>query len=79
MSKLDPRLTTVLEMMISVLPDEIGCDDASEFLAVYAEYSLSGTALPDALKPMQEHLERCEWCMEELELVVRAMKAEKSS
>ncbi len=75
---MDSKLKSVVDMAMSTLPVEIGCDDCFEFLAAYAEHLLSGNPVPAPLKLVGEHLERCACCLEELELLLEAMKAESS-
>ena len=78
MTNLDPKLKSLVNMAMSVLPHEIGCDDCFEYLWCYADHLLSGAPMPEPLKLVGEHLERCSACMEELELLLGALKAEKS-
>lgn len=74
MAEMDPRLKKAIDMAMSVLPDELGCDDAFDHLAAYAEHMLHGTDLPDSLRMTGEHLERCSPCMEELLYLLETMK-----
>ena len=76
MAELDPRLRKAVDMAMSVLPDEMGCDDAFEYLAAYAEHVMHGKDLPDSLKMTGEHLDRCSSCMEELAYLLETLKAQ---
>lgn len=76
MPELDPKLKALVGMAASALPHEIGCDDCFEYFSAYADHLLSGAPLPEPLQLVGEHLERCSCCMEELELLLKAMKAE---
>ena len=78
MNNLDPKLNTIVEWAMSVLPHEIGCDDCFEYFAAYADHLQSGGPMPEPLKLVGEHLERCACCMEELDLLLQAMKTERS-
>ncbi|MBY0508117.1 MAG: hypothetical protein K2X03_29660 [Bryobacteraceae bacterium] len=75
MAELDPKLRAIVAMAASVLPREIGCDDCFDYFAAYAEHLLAGGPLPEPLQMVGEHLERCSCCMEELNLLLAAMKA----
>ena len=75
---LDPKLKSVLDMAMSVLPEEIGCDDAFEYFAAYAERALSGTPIPGRFQAVTDHLGRCPSCQEELDRLLKALKSEAS-
>ena len=79
MAGLDSKQKAIVEMALSALPREIGCDDCFDSLAAYAEHLRAGTALKESLQPVKEHLELCVACMEELELLLAAMGALRSS
>lgn len=74
MAGLDANQKAIVEMALSALPREIGCDDCFDLLAAYAEHVQAGTALGESLQAVKEHLERCVGCMEELELLLTAMR-----
>jgi hypothetical protein len=75
----DPKLTTIAEMALSVLPREIGCDDVFEYFAAYAEHRIQGSELPEWLLIVAEHLDRCQACREEVEFLLAAMKPHEES
>ncbi len=75
MSETDAKLNAVIGMAMSVLPEEIGCDDCFDYFAAYADHLTNGTPVPEPLRMVGSHLERCAFCMEELELLLEAMKA----
>ncbi len=70
------QLNRIVGMAMSVLPHELGCDDCLEFFAAFADYHLNGTAIPESLRPVSEHLDRCPACLEEMRILVQAMKSE---
>ena len=76
MAELEPKLKKAVDMAMSVLPSEMGCDDAFEYLAAYAEHVMHGTDVPDSLKMTREHLDRCSSCMEELDYLLETLKAQ---
>ena len=69
------QLNRIVGMAMSVLPQELGCDDCFEFLAAFAEHILNGTAMPESLRPVAEHLDRCPACLEEMRILVQAISA----
>jgi hypothetical protein len=78
MSSAETKLKSAVDMALSVLPVEIGCDQCFESLAAYAEALSSGAQVPEYLRPVAEHLERCPACQEELELLRAALTEENS-
>ncbi len=76
MPEMNEKLKSAVEMALSVLPHEIGCDDSFAFLAAYAEQKNSGNPLPAHLQRVAQHLERCPGCMEELHFLLEAMKSD---
>jgi len=76
MANPDPRLKAIVDMAMSALPHEIGCDDCFEYLAAYAEHLVNGAELPEQLRLVGEHLDRCICCMEELKLLLAAMQTD---
>ena len=73
MADLDAKQKAIVEMALSTLPHEIGCDDCFDHLATYAEHLRARTSLSESLRPVKEHLELCAACMEELTLLLTAM------
>ncbi|HYZ82853.1 MAG TPA: hypothetical protein VE621_00540 [Bryobacteraceae bacterium] len=53
---------------------EIGCDDCLMQVGAYCESQLAGRAIPEALRPVHEHLSMCPECREEYEALVMSMK-----
>ena len=79
MTKTDAKLKSAVEMALSVLPHEIGCDDCFDFFAAYAEHVITGEPLPEPLRLVAEHLERCPACMEELHLLLEAVQSDETA
>jgi hypothetical protein len=52
---------------MSLSPGEIDCDDCAAKLELLAERILEARDIPEALKLVEEHLERCPECKEEFE------------
>ena len=75
MSDFVRKLRTVTKMALSARSTELGCDECFELLASYAERLLAGEPVDNSLKLVQEHLERCDCCKEEFELLLAALRS----
>ena len=73
MAERNPAVKALVDQALSALPQELGCDSCAEYLAAYAEYRLGGTRPPDSLKGVGDHLDRCEFCLEEFKLLLDAI------
>ncbi len=74
MHEMDPKLKLIVELAMSARPRELGCDDCFDFLAAYADQILHGAEIPEELRLVAEHLDRCSFCMEELDLLLVALR-----
>ncbi len=74
MAERNRGIKALVEQALSVLPQELGCDRCAEYLAAYADYRLCGKMPPDSLKGVGEHLDRCDACLEEFELLLDSMQ-----
>ena len=72
---MDAKLISIVNMALSVLPEEMGCDDCFEHLAAYADHLLNAGPEPAAFVQVREHMERCDACLEELKCLIEAMKS----
>lgn len=70
------KLKTLVEAALSVLPEELGCDDCAEFFAAYAESKLTGAPPPPSSRLVEQHLERCPFCLEEFDILIESLKAQ---
>lgn len=71
----DPKIQRIVADALSLLPQELGCDDCFEYFAAYAESKLTGGIAPQSSQLVAEHLERCPCCLEEFDLLLQALKA----
>jgi len=55
--------------------EEIGCDDCFEFVDIFVEAELKGKNPAEAMPLVEAHLNRCPNCLEELEALLDAIKA----
>lgn len=69
------RLKKMVRAIVTTRPDEIGCDECFEQLDSFVEIRLAGNEIPEAMRLVQDHLERCDDCHEEFEALLAAMGA----
>ncbi|MGB5932266.1 MAG: MEDS domain-containing protein, partial [Anaerolineae bacterium] len=69
------RLKKMARAIVTTRPDEIGCDECFEQLDRFVEMKLAGKEISEAMGLVQDHLERCNDCHEELEALLAAMRA----
>lgn len=67
-------LKRIVRAATSALPVEIGCDDCLAELDIFAEHKLANKELPEAMRLVEEHLERCDDCHEEFESLLTALR-----
>ena len=70
-----PQLKRLVRAIITVRPDEIGCDECFEELDRFVEATLAGKNAAEAMPLVQDHLERCRDCREEYEALLTALRA----
>ena len=74
-SQLDPQgLKSLVRIVMTTRPDEIGCDECFEQLDLFVEMTLAGKSAAEALPLVQDHLERCGNFREEFEALVTALR-----
>jgi uncharacterized protein with PIN domain len=78
------KLTTdLLKKMIRMVkmtrPDEIGCDECFEKLHEFAEMKLEGKSPEEAMPLVEDHLNRCNECKEEFEVLLEVLKGQRAS
>jgi hypothetical protein len=72
----DPEaLRQMMHRIITTRTDEIGCDECFEQVDRFAEMLLDGRDAAEALPLVQDHLDRCGDCHEELEALLEALRA----
>lgn len=67
-------LKRIVRAATSALPVEIGCDDCLAELDIFAEHKLANKELPEAMRVIEEHLERCDDCREEFVSLLAALR-----
>lgn len=67
-------LKKIIRAATSTSPVEINCDQCLAELDLFAERSLADKEIPEALRLVEEHLERCLDCREEFESLLRALR-----
>jgi hypothetical protein len=73
---LDPaKLKRMVRDIVTVSPDEIGCDECFEQLDRFVELELAGKNAAESLPLVQDHLDRCDNCREEFQALLAALQA----
>lgn len=68
-------LKKLIQQLLDEEPGELNCTDCFEILDRFAELKLSGH-IPSLEMPLvQEHLNHCDNCREQFEMLVDAMKS----
>jgi hypothetical protein len=68
-------LKRMVHGIVTTRPDEIACGECFEQLDRFAELALAGEEMPEAMRLVQDHLERCGDCREEFEALLAALRA----
>jgi hypothetical protein len=69
-----PQLKRLVRAIITVRPDEIGCDECFEELDRFVELQLAGKDAAEAMPLVEDHLDRCLDCREEFEALLVALR-----
>ncbi|MGB5933935.1 MAG: MEDS domain-containing protein [Anaerolineae bacterium] len=69
------RIRELVRVIVTTRPDEIACDECFEQLDRLAEMRLADDEIPEAMRLVQDHLQRCYDCHEEFEALLAAMRA----
>ena len=69
----------LVEEIVEVREEEIGCDECFEQVDRFIEMELSGLNAAQAMPLVQEHLEICGECREEFEALLMALQATEGS
>ncbi|MGD1993277.1 MAG: hypothetical protein PVI59_08800 [Anaerolineae bacterium] len=78
MSNSHDLVERVWRNILSTQPGEIGCSSAYQRLDRFAEQWLAGEDMARQMPLMWDHLERCPFCREEFETLVRALRLSES-
>lgn len=71
----EQRLDGLMKMLANTEEQEISCDDVHHLMAEYADLLEQGSH-PEELMPLvQQHLEMCHECEEELEMLLDILKS----
>ena len=71
-------LKQIIHEVITTRPDEISCRQCFDHLDHFAELTLVGKSAVEAMPLVQDHLEHCDDCREELEALMEALQAMES-
>lgn len=67
------QVKLLLRVLTQTQDEEMTCDDCLPYLATLVEHDLAGKPRPEALKLVEDHLEICPECVEELEAIRAAI------
>lgn len=74
----ESQIRTLIGFVSKTADDEISCQDCEDHIAQFAESHMSGKVTPETLQSIEEHLEICPECTEELEFIRRALDPDAS-
>lgn len=72
----DEQVQALLGMLSLTREVETDCDHCLKHMAEFAETTLAGKSIPEGLRCIEEHLERCGECREEFEALKEALGGE---
>lgn len=70
------RLRKWLERIYATQDVEISCSDCFNMITVYIERELAGEAVETQLPMVKQHLEQCQVCQEEYEVLRKLVATE---
>ncbi len=73
MNIIDEKVQALLEMLSLTSDNEADCGDCLQHLAEFAETTLAGKSIPESLRHIDEHLQRCGECREEFQALKFAL------
>ncbi len=73
------QLSSLVRLIATTRPDEIGCDECLEEVDRFVEMKLAGLDASEAMPLVQDHLDKCRDCREEFEALSRALRAVEGS
>jgi hypothetical protein len=73
------QLSSLVRLIVTTRPDEIGCDECLEQVDRFVEMELAGLDAAEAMPLVQDHLDKCGSCREEFEALLRALRAVEDS
>ena len=75
MAMTNEQIKQLVDMIVSVQPDELDCEGCSQHLAEFAETQLLGKSLEESQRAVQTHLQNCHCCELEFESLLEALEA----
>ncbi len=64
----------LLRQIAATVPDELDCDGCLELLPLFVELIVAAEQIPVELLCVRIHLEQCECCTEEFQVIVECLK-----
>jgi len=69
------QISNLMDMVLSVEPDQTDCDGCLGQIAQFADFHLESKEVPEAMKAVQTHLEQCLCCKDEFNALLKALDA----
>lgn len=75
MALTNEQITTLMQFVASVTPDQLTCDGCLEHVPELAESQLGDVPLTEVLEKVQNHLDNCKCCRNEYHTFLEALQA----
>lgn len=69
------KVAGFIQMIVSVEPDSIGCDECFGRVAEFAEAQISQHGIPDGFEAIERHLQQCPCCRDEYRALLEGLQA----
>jgi len=70
-----PQFTSLINMIATAEPVDIGCDECFGQVAEYAEMQLCQQGIPEGMQAIERHLRQCPCCRDEYNALLEGMRA----
>ncbi|MCU0707705.1 MAG: hypothetical protein MUF23_05390 [Pirellula sp.] len=70
-----PQFTSLIQMIATAEPDDIGCEECFGQVAEFAEMQLSQQGVPEGMRAIERHLQQCPCCRDEYHALLEGMRA----
>ena len=68
------QIQGLLNLVANVEPDSMNCDGCFGQVAEFAEFSLRGAEIPEALQDVETHMRQCPCCKDEYEALLTGLQ-----
>lgn len=70
------KLKSWLKLIQATQPEEISCSECFEHVSTYVELEVTGEPAPKLMPQLKQHIDQCQVCREEYELIRELAQAE---